>query len=110
MLGGSGRLALLACIRASTGESTATPLLTLFGLRVTAWKLVGYSGVLLFSGRWLVQLRASRRHRRPTMPRLFWYMLIAGSMLLLLYFALGRGDSVGVLSNTFPVFIASYNL
>lgn len=80
------------------------------GVTVTPWKLIGYAGVLLFAGRWVVQVAASRKAGRPTVPRVFWYMSISGSLLLLLYFIFGKNDSVGILSNLFPVTIASYNL
>jgi len=80
-----------------------------FGVVITPWKLVGYLGVALFAGRWLVQVIAARRYRRPVVPRLFWTMSIAGSALLLAYFTLGRNDSVGVLSNLFPMAVALYN-
>jgi lipid-A-disaccharide synthase-like uncharacterized protein len=80
------------------------------GVTLTPWKLVGYLGVVLFSGRWVVQVYASRARGRPTVPRVFWYMSVAGSLLLLAYFTWGKNDSVGILSNLFPVFIASYNL
>lgn len=80
------------------------------GLVITPWKLVGYCGVLMFSGRWLVQVLYSRLHRRPVLPTVFWYMSIAGSVALLAYFTFGKNDSVGILSNLFPAVIASYNL
>lgn len=84
----------------------------LFGvmLVITPWKIIGYLGVVLFAGRWFVQLWASRRSRRVVMPRLFWYMSISGSLLLLSYFIFGKNDSVGIMSNLFPFLIASYNL
>jgi lipid-A-disaccharide synthase-like uncharacterized protein len=87
-----------------------TVLLQAFGLVITPWKLIGYLGVGLFAGRWFVQLAASRVRGKPTLPRLFWYMSITGSLLLLLYFIFGKNDSVGVLSNLFPFFVAMYNL
>jgi lipid-A-disaccharide synthase-like uncharacterized protein len=87
-----------------------TVLFELWGVTVTPWKLVGYLGVALFAGRWFVQLFASRVSRRVVMPRMFWYMSIVGSVLLLAYFVYGRNDSVGVLSNLFPLFVALYNL
>lgn len=86
------------------------PLLAVYGVVITPWKLIGYLGVALFSGRWFVQLWASRKSRRPVMPRLFWYMSALGSVLLLSYFIFGRTDSVGILSNLFPFFVAMYNL
>jgi lipid-A-disaccharide synthase-like uncharacterized protein len=81
-----------------------------FGLTITPWKLIGYVGVLLFSGRWVVQVIYSKIYKRPVMPTLFWYMSIVGSLALLSYFTFGKNDSVGILSNLFPAFIASYNL
>ena len=87
-----------------------TVLAVAFGVTLTPWKLVGYLGVFLFAGRWFVQLYASRRHRQVVMPRAFWYMSIAGSLLLLGYFVFGKNDSVGILSNAFPLSVALYNL
>ena len=81
-----------------------------FGVTVTPWKLVGYLGVLLFAGRWFVQMIYSRRYGRPVVPTVFWIMSISGSLLLLSYFVFGKNDSVGVLSNLFPAGVAGYNL
>ncbi len=77
-------------------------ILTMFGVVITPWKLIGYTGVLLFAGRWVFQLAATRREGKPTMPRIFWTMSVAGSALLLSYFIWGKNDSVGVLSNLSP--------
>jgi lipid-A-disaccharide synthase-like uncharacterized protein len=85
-------------------------LFVLMGVTVTPWKLIGYSGVFLFAGRWFVQLAASKAMGRPVMPTLFWYMSALGSVLLLSYFIFGKNDSVGVMSNLFPLFVALYNL
>jgi lipid-A-disaccharide synthase-like uncharacterized protein len=84
--------------------------LVMYGVTVTPWKLVGYLGVFLFAGRWFVQLAASRAHGKVVMPRLFWYMSGLGSVMLLSYFVFGKNDSVGILSNLFPLFVALYNL
>lgn len=80
------------------------------GLVITPWKLVGYGGTLLFTGRWIVQLFATRKHKRVHMPMAFWWMSIVGSLMTLSYFIFGKNDSVGILQNAFPAFIASYNL
>ncbi|MDE1169727.1 MAG: lipid-A-disaccharide synthase N-terminal domain-containing protein [Verrucomicrobium sp.] len=84
----------------------------LFGHLVvlTPWKLVGYCGSLVFGGRWVVQVIVSRRHGRPVVPSLFWYISALGSVLLLSYFIFGKNDSVGILSNLFPTAVAFYNL
>jgi len=85
---------------------------TFFGkdVLITPWKLIGYGGVAIFAGRWFVQLIASHRAQRSHFPRLFWYMSLCGSLMLLCYFTFGKNDSVGILSNLFPSAIASYNL
>ena len=81
------------------------------GLHVTPWKLIGYSGALMFGGRWLVQMIASRRAGKPEIPRVFWYMSLAGAVMTLSYFLFSaKQDSVGVLQNLFPTFTAAYSL
>jgi len=80
------------------------------GIRITAWKLVGYAGVFLFTSRWFVQVWASKRAKRPTIPRLFWLLSMAGSLLCLLYFVFGKNDSVGIMAYLFPCFVSGYNL
>ena len=82
-----------------------------FGVHITAWKLIGLTGALMFGGRWLVQFIASRRARRPVIPRLFWYMSLVGSAMTLSYFIFSaKQDAVGVLQNLFPSFTAAYSL
>ena len=81
------------------------------GMTVTGWKLIGYAGALMFSGRWLVQLVAAKRAGKPVIPRLFWYMSVLGSLMTLAYFTLSaKKDSVGVLQNLFPALTATYSL
>ena len=50
------------------------PLLRVANMVVTPWELVGYSGALVFSGRWVVQMLASWKLQRSILPRSFWYM------------------------------------
>ena len=33
-----------------------------WGITITPWKLIGYLGVLLFAGRWFVQIYVSHRN------------------------------------------------
>ena len=85
-------------------------ILSALGIVVTPWKLIGYGGMLMFTSRWLVQMAATRRAGRPTIPRVFWIMSLVGSVMLASYFVWGKNDSVGVLSNAFPATVAFYNL
>ena len=81
------------------------------GLHLSPWKLIGLTGALMFGGRWLVQFLASRKHRKPVIPRAFWYMSLVGSVMTLSYFLFSqKQDSVGVLQNLFPAFTAGYSL
>ncbi len=81
------------------------------GLHMSPWKLIGLTGALMFGARWLVQLVASRRHRKPVIPRAFWYMSLVGSVMTLSYFVFSqKQDSVGVIQNLFPAFTAAYSL
>jgi lipid-A-disaccharide synthase-like uncharacterized protein len=86
-----------------------TPIAYVFDIVVTPWKVVGYLGVVLFAGRWVVQMLATRRRGEPAFPAAFWTMSVMGSALLLAYFIWGKNDSVGVLSNLFPMTVALYN-
>jgi lipid-A-disaccharide synthase-like uncharacterized protein len=81
------------------------------GLYMSPWKLIGLTGALMFGGRWVVQLLASRKHGRPVVPRLFWYMSLLGSGMTLSYFLFSqKQDAVGVLQNLLPAGIAAYSL
>ena len=62
-----------------------------------AWIALGRGGNLLFFSRWVVQWVASERARRSVIPVAFWYLSIAGSLVLLCY-ALYRRDPVFIVS------------
>ena len=81
-----------------------------FGVAVTAWKIIGLVGALMFAGRWLVQARATRRAGRPSIPRSFWIISLTGSAMVTSYFIWGKNDAVGVLTNLLPASVAVYNL
>lgn len=87
-----------------------TILFVFLGITITAWKLVGYTGALMFTSRWFLQVWESRKAGKPVVPRLFWYISLVGSLLCLTYFVFGKNDSVGILSNLFPTAIAAYNI
>lgn len=85
-------------------------LFEILGAKVTCWKIIGYVGVMIFAGRWLVQMQASRKAGRPVVPRVFWIMSVIGSLMCLSYFIFGKNDSVGILGYLFPTSVACYNL
>ena len=77
---------------------------------ITPWKVVGFLGTAMFTSRWFVQLYYTRKLGKVVMPLAFWWLSVCGSALLLAYFIVGKNDSVGILSNFFPVFVSIYNL
>lgn len=105
-------MSLLAVIaqQAPSVMDTPIPWLEWTGIHMSPWKLIGWVGALMFGSRWLVQFVASRRAKKPVIPRVFWYMSIVGSIMTLSYFVWGKNDSVGILQNLFPMFTASYSL
>jgi lipid-A-disaccharide synthase-like uncharacterized protein len=81
------------------------------GIHLTPWKAIGLAGALMFGTRWLVQFVATRRAGRPVIPRAFWVMSLAGSLMTLAYFVFSaKQDAVGVIQNLFPAFTAAYSL
>jgi lipid-A-disaccharide synthase-like uncharacterized protein len=80
------------------------------GIVVTPWKLIGFLGALMFAVRWLVQAQATRLAGKPTIPRSFWIISLAGSAMVTSYFIWGKNDAVGVLTNLLPATVALYNL
>jgi lipid-A-disaccharide synthase-like uncharacterized protein len=61
------------------------------------WLLIGLAGNALFFSRFMVQWIASERAGQSYMPNAFWWLSIAGSVVLLLY-AIHRRDPVFTLA------------
>jgi lipid-A-disaccharide synthase-like uncharacterized protein len=80
------------------------------GVTVNAWKILGWTGNLVFGARFIIQWIASERARKSIIPVGFWECSALGSILLLIYFAFYRHDSVGVLSALFPLPVYLRNL
>jgi len=75
----------------------------------TLWVGVGFLGQLLFSGRFFVQWLASERARQSIVPNAFWYLSIAGGLVLFTY-ACWRQDPVFILGQGLGIFVYSRNL
>jgi lipid-A-disaccharide synthase-like uncharacterized protein len=74
-----------------------------------AWLVLGFVGQAAFSGRFLVQWVASERAGRSVVPVAFWFLSIAGSVLLLAY-ALHRRDPVFAVGQAAGVLVYFRNL
>ena len=73
------------------------------------WVVVGLGGQALFSMRFIVQWLASERAGRSVVPVAFWYLSIAGGVVLFLY-AVHRRDPVFVLGQGLGIFVYVRNL
>ena len=73
------------------------------------WVGLGLLGQILFTGRMVVQWLASEREKKSVVPPVFWWMSLAGSTMLMIYF-LWRRDPIGLLGQSFGWFIYVRNL
>ena len=73
------------------------------------WFALGMAGQAIFFSRFLVQWIASERAGKSYIPRIFWWLSLAGSMLLLFY-AIHRKDLVFVLGQAFGWVVYARNL
>lgn len=66
------------------------------------WLIVGLIGETVFSARFVVQWIHSERYRRSSIPMVFWYLSVAGALLLFSYaaylrdpvFMIGQGGGI----------------
>ena len=78
-------------------------------LSESSWVAIGVAGQLLFTLRLAVQWIASERERRSVLPGSFWYLSIAGSLILLCY-AVYRRDPVFIMGQAFGCAVYLRNL
>jgi len=70
------------------------------GIEWHFWKVVGWTGNILFTSRFFVQWWATEKHRRVTVPSAFWWLSLAGSGCLLVY-GIYQRDSVFIFAYLF---------
>ena len=73
------------------------------------WLAVGMLGQVLFSGRFIVQWVASEIQKKSVVPHAFWWLSLAGGVVLLAY-ALHRGDLVFILGQAGGLVVYLRNL
>lgn len=86
-----------------------TSLFDMDSLGDVIWVGIGLIGQLLFTGRFVLQWLASEKAKRSVMPVTFWYFSIGGALILLAY-AIHRGDIVFTLGQSFGVIVYARNL
>ena len=77
--------------------------------KLTWWIAFGLLGQLVFTARFLVQWIASERKGRSVVPIHFWFLSLAGSIILLTY-AIHRRDPVFILGQSVGSIIYIRNL
>ncbi|HEX8199050.1 MAG TPA: lipid-A-disaccharide synthase N-terminal domain-containing protein [Isosphaeraceae bacterium] len=75
----------------------------------TSWLVIGFLGQALFTARFLVQWLASERQRDSIVPVAFWWLSLAGGVVLLSY-AILRRDPVIIVGQGMGLFIYARNL
>jgi len=73
------------------------------------WLYLGLLGQLIFGARFAVQWWASERARRSIVPKVFWYLSLGGSLILLAY-AIHIPDPVFITGQACGFIVYSRNL
>ena len=73
----------------------------LFGVQWSVWKVVGWMGNAVFFSRFFVQWYATEKLKRVVVPTAFWWLSLAGSLLLLSYALFYQADSVFIFAYAF---------
>ncbi len=71
------------------------------GIEWSVWKVIGWCGNAIFSTRFLVQWYATEKRQQVVVPPLFWWLSLAGSLLLLSYAIFHEHDSVFIFAYAF---------
>ncbi len=75
----------------------------------TLWLILGFSGQGLFASRFLIQWISSERRRESHIPKVFWYISIAGGLISLTY-AIHLGDPPFIFGQSAGVLVYTRNL
>lgn len=70
------------------------------GIEWGVWKAIGWLGNAVFFSRFFVQWYATEKLKRVVVPTAFWWLSLAGSLLLLIY-SLRQRDSVFIFAYLF---------
>lgn len=73
------------------------------------WVIIGFLGQALFASRFIVQWIYSERAKKVVIPTAFWYISLAGGLVLLTY-AIHKRDPVFTLGQLMGLFVYIRNL
>ena len=72
------------------------------------WLIIGFIGQTIFASRFLIQWVVSERASKSIIPNIFWWISLAGSMVLLSY-AIHKVDPVFIVGQSCGFLIYSRN-
>ena len=78
-------------------------------MKIDVWIVFGIFAQLMFSARFLVQWVVSEIKKQSTVPKIFWYLSLGGSILLLIY-SIHRKDPVFILGQSIGSIIYIRNI
>ena len=78
-------------------------------MTATHWLIIGFIGQVAFGARFVIQWIVSEKKGESTIPLVFWYCSILGSIILLSY-AIYREDPVFILGQSLGSIIYIRNL
>ncbi|MGC8639194.1 MAG: lipid-A-disaccharide synthase N-terminal domain-containing protein [Isosphaeraceae bacterium] len=76
---------------------------------ITFWLMIGFLGQGLFTARFIVQWVASEYRRDSVVPKAFWWLSLAGGLILLSY-AISRRDPVIITGQVIGIVVYVRNL
>jgi lipid-A-disaccharide synthase-like uncharacterized protein len=65
------------------------------------WKVIGWTGNVVFFSRFIVQWIATEKRKRVVVPSAFWWLSLVGTLLLLSYALFYQHDSVFIAAYAF---------
>lgn len=71
------------------------------GIEWHFWKVIGWTGNLIFSTRFIVQWYATEKKKQVVIPIAFWWLSLVGATCLFLYALLYQRDSVFIFAYAF---------
>lgn len=77
--------------------------------QINFWVVIGFIGQFLFGSRFFVQWIVSEKRGESVIPEIFWYLSMAGSIILMVY-AIYRRDPVFIVGQCSGLFIYARNI
>ncbi len=74
-----------------------------------AWLLVGFFGQFIFFLRFIFQWIASEKEKKVVVPKIFWHLSIAGTLIILVY-SIHIHDIVFITAQVLSLFIYARNI